>query len=119
MTNIRTGKLVSISNTNHLVKLGGDQLLADIFNQVLVLSTVDKIKSVNSGSLNIIDCRINRLVGDFKRMSINDDLCKKLMELSGCINDVVKQSYLDGKEDGKQLLIRLNNGEVTLPDFEK
>lgn len=116
--------ILSISNKSHLNVFSNDttrgyQDLADAFHDVLVLSTVELPKDFASSSFDVIDCRTKPSAGSYYRFIENEALCNQLVVLKDEIRNALELSYSRGLEDGKDLLRQLNEGTVTLKDFEQ
>jgi hypothetical protein len=116
--------ILSISNKSHLNVFSNDttrgyQDLADAFHDVLVLSTVDLPKDFASSSRDVIDCRTKACGGSYYRFIEDEALCRQLVVLKDEIVKALSLSHSRGLEDGKDLLRQLNEGSVTLKDFEE
>lgn len=105
-----------INNKNHLNKIGESQQLADVFHDICLLATKEPGKDYDSTGL--IDCRINRMNGYIARTVNNKKLAHKLLDLKDELIKANKESYNKGKADGKNLLVLLNKGEITINELE-
>ena len=116
--------ILSISNKSHLNVFSNDtskghQALADAFHDVLVAATIELPDSYASSSFDVIDCRTAKYGGSYYRFIDNEALCNHLVTLRDEIVKALSLSYSRGLGDGKNLLYQLNQGTVTLQDFEK
>ena len=55
----------------------------------------------------------------FDRFCFKKKITDSLIQLGNAILEASKNSYEQGKAEGKRTLIMLNSGEITLNDFEK
>ena len=106
-----------INNKNHLNKLANNLILANKFHDLCILFSEPKNNN-SYDSEQVIDCRVSRFTGYLER-NISREKGILLKEFKDILVDAINESYNDGKENGKNLLKGLNNGSLTLKDFEQ
>jgi len=72
----------------------------------------------DTSSMNTLFCKINNQ-GLIRKEIKDNDLAILLKELFDKTLEEIDNAYLQGKEEGKNLLISLNNGDITINEFNK
>lgn len=75
---------------------------------------------VNTTSSQTIQLAFSKFQGLHTAREIKDiELCNVLEQLFKAIKSDIDSAYLKGKQDGANLLISLNNGDLNLNDFNE
>ena len=110
-------KVLWFNNKNKLNTIEGNEKLNDIFHDIYILLT--EVRSDGYDSMDILDARINMATGyPSSRWIENEELAKKLIELKNEIKSALIQAKKDGIAEGKNLLKQLNDGSITLKEFD-
>jgi hypothetical protein len=110
-------KVLWFNNKNHLNKIEESQKLADIFHDICMLLT--EVRSDGYGYDDVLDARIKRDTGyPSSRWIDNEELAEKLIELKDEMKIALIKARKDGIAEGKNLLKQLNDGSITLKEFD-
>lgn len=111
--------ILRFNTKSHLTKIGHSQKAADLFHDLCF--AVSDVNDSGFSAEDIIDARVNRSCGAMHRKldpaseGTGDILSAFLNEIQQEIQDAETR----GLERGKDLLGQLNNGSITLDQFNK
>ena len=111
-----TMKALYINTKSHLSTIEGNQNLADLIHDIALLITTKQ--NFGHSTFDVLDCRVSKLTGAVTdRWIENEELANKLIDLKNEIKSSLIKAKEDGIKQGKNLLLQLNRGEITLNDL--
>lgn len=111
-----TMKALYINTKSHLSTIEGNQNLADLIHDIALLITTKQ--NFGHSAFDVLDCRVSKLTGTVTdRWIENEELANKLIDLKNEIKSALIKAKEDGIKQGKNLLLQLNRGEITLNDL--
>ena len=75
-------------------------------------------KDCDTSTSNTLFCKLN-MQGIIRREVKDDKLAILLAEMFKAVKLDIKQAYEMGKADGKNILLSLNNGDISMKDFNE